>query len=256
VPLDAVLLAEGGPADSNGLAAGADRRAAERAALLELAERDAVAIWWYGRVTRPSVALRALDAAGAGDLRGWLDGRVRRSWLLELTNDLGIPVVAALSSGPDGSGIAYGFAAGRALPDAALAATLEMLQSEISLDLAARRAARRGQAEGPAGRFLLWSRAADVRRLPFLLPDSAQPAAPCREGEPAGLIAAGLGAPALIVDLDRPGDARPVVRAFAPGLRPWRPRFGRGRLESVPRRLGWAAAPVDERSVGGDVILI
>lgn len=256
VPLAAVLLAEGSPCDSNGLAAGADRQAAERAALLELAERDAVAIWWYGRVARPPVALTALDAAGAWKLRGWLERRARRCWLLDLTNDLGIPVVAALSSLPDGSGIAYGFAAGRALPSAALAATLELLQSEISLDLAARRAARMGQAEGPAGRFLLWSREADARRLPFLLPDPALAAPPGRDGEPAGLIAAGLGAPVLLVDLDRPGDARPVVRAFAPGLRPWRPRFARGRLRSVPRRLGWTAAPVDERSVGGDVILI
>lgn len=257
VPRDAVLLVEGGIAGSNGVAAGADRRAAERAALLELVERDAVAIWWYGRVRRAPVPLAALDETAGGPLRRWLEGRVRRSWLLDLTGDLGIPVVAALSAEPSGRAIAYGFAAAETIAGAALAAVLEMLQSEISLELAARRQARTGEvAAGPAGRLLAWSRRADLRRLPFLAADPAERPAARREGEPAAIIAGRLGAPVLLVDLDGPDDPFPVVRAFAPGLRPWRPRFRRGRLRSVPRRLGWSAAPVDDLTVGDDVILI
>jgi ribosomal protein S12 methylthiotransferase accessory factor len=256
LPAAAVLPGEGGLAGSNGLAAGADRAAAERAAVLELVERDAVAIWWYGRIARPGIALALLDDAGGGALRRWLEARRRRTWLLDLTHDLGIPVVAALSAAPEGSGIAYGFAAGAGLAAAALAATLELLQSEISLDLAARRAARLGRAEGPAGRLLLWSRRAALGRLPFLVPSGGERPAPRRDGDPAALVAGRLGAPPLFVDLDRPGDPFPVVRAFAPGLRPWRPRFARGRLAAVPRRLGWPAAPVDDCTVGEDVILI
>ncbi|MFO1057828.1 MAG: YcaO-like family protein [Dongiaceae bacterium] len=151
VPEAAIRLRPGGLAGSNGLAAGPDRPAAERAAVLELVERDAVAIWWYGRIRRPGLPLAVLDEAGGARLRRWLARRERESWLLELTHDLGIPVVAALSAAPDGSGIAYGFAAGTSLGTAALAAALEMLQSEISLDLAARRAARLGRAEGRPG---------------------------------------------------------------------------------------------------------
>jgi ribosomal protein S12 methylthiotransferase accessory factor len=260
VPVANVLLAgDGTLTDSNGLAAGTTRPDAEQRAVLELVERDAVAIWWYGRIRRPSLPLSILENGG-GALRDWLERRHQRrhTWLLDLTHDLGIPVVAALSADPDGRGIAYGFAARPHVTDAAISAVLEMLQSEISLTLAARRAVKTGSPGGPAGRLLVWSRSTAVGQLPFLLPcEDARRVVPAPANvDPLKAVAARGRRPVLFVDLDRPGDGLSVVRALIPGLRPWRPRFCRGRLVSVPRRLGWRRDPVDETTVGGDVILI
>jgi ribosomal protein S12 methylthiotransferase accessory factor len=236
---------------SNGVAAHRTRRAAEDAALLELAERDAVAIWWFARCLRPPVAPDLLDDAGGASLRSWLSARARKTHWLDLTHDLGVPVVAAISADPDGAGVAYGFAAKTTHAEAAVSATLEMLQIEISIDLAARRTAMVGRAEGSGGVLLTWSRHASLDRLPHLAPSiDARRMAPA--GDP---VASLLARNPVFVDLDRPGDPLPVVRAILPGLRPWTPRFAPGRLFDVPRSLGWEHTPIDETAVE-DVILI
>jgi ribosomal protein S12 methylthiotransferase accessory factor len=80
-------------------------------------------------------------------------------------------------------------------------------------------------------------------------------AVPATGGDPAELVAERTGAPVLFVDLDRSDDPLRVSRALVPGLRPWRPRFARGRLEAVPRRLGWRRDP-PQTVTGDDVILI
>jgi ribosomal protein S12 methylthiotransferase accessory factor len=222
-----------------------------------LVERDAVAIWWYGRIRRPGVALECLHEAGGHDLRRWLEGRSRQTWMLDLTHDLGIPVVAAISESQDSSEIAYGFAAHSRVARAALSAVLEMLQSELSLLLAAQRAEKVGRVEGPAGRYLDWSRAATLARFPHLAPsETERPISPAaEEADPVDLVAERTGQPVLFVDLDLPVDPFRVSRALVPELRPWRPRFRRGRLEAVPAHLGWPRRPMKAPTTE-DVILI
>ncbi|UVK51403.1 YcaO-like family protein [Mesorhizobium sp. AR02] len=258
VPLVNVVLGEG-PTGTNGLAAGVNRSDARATALLELVERDAVAVWWYGRIRRPAVSLEKLDERGGLDLRRWLERRERRTWLLDITNDLGIPVVAAISAEQNGSRIAYGYSAHRSFARAGLSAVLEMLQSELSLALAEERALRSGRPEGPAGRFLEWSRSASVARLPHLLPCAeatvVAPVAPATS-DLCEIVALRTGEPVVFVDLDVPGDGFKIVRALVPCLRPWRPRFQRGRLQAVPLALGWSREEVDETCFGDDVILI
>jgi thiazole/oxazole-forming peptide maturase SagD family component len=255
VPAACVRL---GPAltGSNGLAAAATEAAAHRTALLELVERDAVAIWWYGRARRPAMPLPAIDDEGGAELRHWLEKRGRRSWVLDLTHDLGVPVGVGVSMEADGSGLAYGCASQSSPARAALAALLEMLQSELSLSLAARRAERTGQPEGPAGRFLTWSRAARIEAYSHILPDADARPVPGANGDPVSIIAQRTAQPILFVDLSGPDDALKVVRALVPSLRPWRPRFRHGRLHTVPGRLGWRASSVREESVADDVFLI
>jgi ribosomal protein S12 methylthiotransferase accessory factor len=245
--------------DSNGLAAGETRVDAERSALLELIERDAVAIWWYNKCSRPGIPLQILREAQGIELQAWLEARTprRTTWLLDLTHDFHVPVVAAISADPQGTNLAYGFASRQQMGAAALAAVLEMLQSEISLRLAARREILTGSAGGPAGRYLVWSRSTSVRDLPCLWPCKDALVSPVlREGDLADLIGRIGPHPALFVDLDRPGDQMRVVRAMVPGLRPWRPRFAPGRLFDVPNNLGWTRAAFNEAEVGDQVILI
>jgi ribosomal protein S12 methylthiotransferase accessory factor len=256
VPLVNVLIG-GSLTDSNGVAAGRTLQEAETSAVLELVERDAVAIWWYGKVLRPAVAIEVLDECGAAMLRMWLQTRDRSTWLLDLTHDLHMPVIAAVSCGPDGHDIAYGFAARLSVSDAALAASLEMLQTELSLKLA-RSAAIKGKPGGHGARLLSWSNKTNISEIPFLAPHEDAVAVPTASSAcgPIPEIAARIGREVVFVDLQRPDDGLFVVRALAPGLRPWWPRFAPGRLGTVPGRLGWKATAIDEEAVGDDIILI
>lgn len=74
-----------------GLAAGADRDSALRAALYELAERDTMALTWHGRRPLrwidPPAELAALGRGRRGTLR---------TRFLEFPNDLGVTVIGAL----------------------------------------------------------------------------------------------------------------------------------------------------------------
>ena len=263
-PATNVLLSPDLPlTSSNGLAAGTSRQSATDAAILELVERDAVAVWWYGRIKRPAVPLEHLDLAGAGDLRRWLQTRRRRTWILDVTHDLGIPVMVAVSSTKSGKGIAYAAAARTDPHEAALSAVLELLQAEISLQLAAARARLTGAADGPAGRFWQWSEASSVKALDFLRPGRKLQATPVSP-EPHETVRQSLqqlvreraGLPVYTVYLGQQDGKYHVVRALAPGLRPWQPRFAAGRLTSVPRQLNWTFVRANPERVEQDVILI
>lgn len=100
-------------ADSNGNAAGSCLEDAIVQGFLELVERDAVALWWYNRTPAAGV-----DLMSCGD--DWVRSQVlvheslhREMWVLDLTSDLGIPVMAALSRRVDDGreDITFGFGA-------------------------------------------------------------------------------------------------------------------------------------------------
>jgi ribosomal protein S12 methylthiotransferase accessory factor len=158
-------LAIPGAALSTGCAAGASFEAAAARALLEVVERDAVALWWIGgRRARP-LAGESAAMAEAVRLLGVLreGGPERASWLLDLTTDLDIPCIAALSvDATRGTGLACGFAA-RLTPEAAArSAILEMCQMELGLLVALAKREERGPAApstSPARSSALRSRA-------------------------------------------------------------------------------------------------
>ena len=82
---------------SNGNAAGNTIEEAILQGFLELVERDAVAMWWYNRLSRSGVDLDSFDVPYLGNLTKYLVERGRSLWVLDLTTDLGIPVFVALS---------------------------------------------------------------------------------------------------------------------------------------------------------------
>lgn len=231
LPADGVLigLREAGDeaataiADSNGCAAGATKAQAMEAALLELIERDATGRWWYGRRLRPSLPAALLDKWP--DLTRWLEGRTRRIRLLDLTTDIGIPVVAAVSTAPDGNTPAMGFAARFEMVEAAGAAVAEMLGVETSLLRAA---------EQPDPLTAEW-----LVRGPAALPPSGPEATDFRTktpAEPGTRLVSVIGAldragcRIAFVDLTRPAFGVPVIRAVVPDLCHYKPRFGPHRL--------------------------
>src|SRR5262249_18782155 len=64
---------------------------------LELVERDSYAVWWYNRVQRPQVDLDQFDDSYIRDLRRLVAENDRALWVLDVTNDLGIPSYVAIS---------------------------------------------------------------------------------------------------------------------------------------------------------------
>jgi ribosomal protein S12 methylthiotransferase accessory factor len=234
LPADAVLIGrrEAGDADavavadSNGCAAGATQDDARLAALLELIERDAAGRWWYGRRQR-GVLPGSILSLHPG-LCDWLVARPRLTCLVDITTDIAVPVVAAVSIAPDRSAPAIGVAARLDLADAALAAIAEMLAVETALMPATEAAGdplvsawlRLGMSGLPAfGR--------GIELSPSVQPDPSSPADRLTKCIRA---TARVGRRVLFVDLTRPVFGIPVFRAVVPELCHYKPRFAKRRL--------------------------
>jgi ribosomal protein S12 methylthiotransferase accessory factor len=233
---------------SIGCAAGPTPEAAALHALLELVERDAAALWWRGGQPGRPVALEdpAMAAAAAliGRLRRGEPGR--RSWLLDIGTDLGVPVIAALSTGPGGEGFCCGLAARASRAAAARAALLEMAQMEMAHAVVLAKQAESGPAAlNPHDRALL-ARYHGIRATGCALLHPQGPADPGPDlpADPAaamavlvGRLAAG-GLPVLALDLTRPELRLPALRLHVPGLEVEPSGTAGGRLRAAIARTG------------------
>lgn len=232
--------------DSNGLAAGADPVDAVERALLEVLERDAVSIWWYNALPRPSVALNATRLCEA--MVDWLRVQNRELALLDLTHDFDVPVVAAVSFNRAGTDISIGFSAGLSTDAAVDGALGEMVQ----FDLTKRLTEREGGYPSP---FLRTIATLDRAAAPFLFPmDDPAPAGRAPLASGALIERFQKRAPATAVFVFASSDV-PVARVVAPGLRPIWPRFAPGRLFSVPVQMGWRRLPKRETDLNPIPIL-
>jgi ribosomal protein S12 methylthiotransferase accessory factor len=167
-------------------------------------------------------------------------GRGRASWLLDLTTDLAIPCVAALSLAAGGKGLACGFAA-RPTPEAAArAAILELCQMELGLLVALAKREERGEAALNAvdrGHVDRAARiAADHCALlhPLGAPGRWSLPACTSAGEELEALQAQLarhGIEAALVDLTRPDLGIPVACAIAPQLQLFPSRLPTHRLQ-------------------------
>lgn len=219
-------------ADSNGNAAGASLEDAILQGFLELVERDAVALWWYNRTSQPKVDVESFEDPRITRLvRGYAQ-MGRPIWVLDITSDLGIPAMAAVSEG-DGGGLAMGFGA-HVDPRVALTRACTELGQMIAAGAGVR---------GPG------MRAPDQ---PYLRPG---PAAPVQAGdyhytgyadlaediERIRDVVTAADLDMLVLDQTRPDIRMPVVKVIVPGMRHFWPRFAPGRLFDVPVRLGRVA---------------
>jgi bacteriocin biosynthesis cyclodehydratase domain-containing protein len=229
-------------ADSSGTAAGDSLDDAVTRGFLELVERDAAALWWYNRTSQPAVDVESFDDSWTWRFRSWLAGMNRELWVLDLTSDLGVPVMAAVSRriGEPGEEVVVGFG------------------SHFDASIALRRAlAELGQrlvsADGLADPYLRtwWLRVTTLTQ-PHLLPDITGASRSAADYEtPAGgggtrqvrEITQAAGLDLLALDMTRPDVGMPVAKVVIPGLRHFWPRFATGRLFEVPVRLGRLPAP-------------
>jgi ribosomal protein S12 methylthiotransferase accessory factor len=133
---------------STGSAAGTSREAAALHGLLELIERDAASLWWWGGQRGRSIPPQHQAHIKAHTLLARLrqNASARRSWLLDITTDIGIACVAAVSCMADGFGFAFGLAARPTLAAAACAAVVEMCQGELAYAVVEAKCRERGEA--------------------------------------------------------------------------------------------------------------
>ncbi len=131
-----------------GSAAGKSWNAAALHGMLELIERDATSLWWRGGVRGRSIAPDDEAHVVAETLLPLLRQNVpaRRSWLLDITTDIAVPCVAAVSCMKDGFGLAFGLAARPTLAAAAHSAILEMCQIELAHAVVEAKCNERGEA--------------------------------------------------------------------------------------------------------------
>lgn len=214
---------------SSGCAAGPTAEAATLRALLELVERDAVALWWRGGRRGRSIASGTEAAHAAADLLAQLrqGSTERKVWLLDITTDVEIPAVAAMSARADGYGFAVGFGARLNLADAARAAIFELCQAELGQRVVAAKRRESGDEALNDGDFRKLNRGAsfDTSGCALLQPatsgdsisseraaDSLSNLEDVIERLQARDIAV------YTIDLTRPQFGVPVVRALAPAL--------------------------------------
>ena len=148
----------------------------------------------------------------------------RRTWLLDITTDIGIPCLAALSVDADGRGLACGFAARPTLAAAANAALREMCQVELGILLAAGKYRARGDAglDESDRVHLRRATALSAESCALLHPDGNPARYPTTDSATdidARLTA--LGIDVFTLDLTRSDIGVPVVKVVAPGLQPF-----------------------------------
>lgn len=222
-------LAIPGAALSTGCAAGPTFDAAASRALLEIVERDAVSLWWIGGQRPRPLASEGAAMAEAVRLLGILrqGTKHRASWLLDVTTDLNIPCVVAVSVNESGQGFACGLAARPSFEAAARAAILEMCQMELAVPLVMVKRQQRGDEALNAvdRRHLDLATKIAADRCALIHPlgsPSRDPALVCNSPQEA--LAAGLAALArcnvevALIDLTRSELGIPVVCAIAPEL--------------------------------------
>ena len=244
-------------ADSNGCAAGNTREEAILQGFYELVERDAFAIWWYNRLRVPAVDVSSFDdeyLASAADYYARYD---RELWMLDVTADIGIPTIVAMSRRTDAEteDIIYGAGAHADPRIAALRAVCELNQCLTWLPRPGRPDGR-PMIDDPMA--LSWWKTARLADCRWLAPSADAPlrktsdyaaieSTDARDDvEHCRALVEARGMEFLVLDQTRPDIGMPVVRVIVPGMRHFWARFAPGRLYDVPVSLDHRKRPLDE----------
>ena len=241
--------------DSNGNASGNTAEEAILQGFCEIAERDAVALWWYNRIPRPGFDLDSLQDPYIAALRAHYQQAGRSLWLLDITSDLGLPVFVGVShrAGHPAEDVLIGFGAHLDPRVAAIRALTEVNQFLPSVERRDEHGMTFYLEDDPA--TLAWLRETKVAAEPWLVPDPGQPLRtladyPWQHGPDLGRdvevcveLAGRAGLEVIVLNQTRPDIELSVVKVLVPGTRHFWRRLGAGRLYDVPVRLGWLDRP-------------
>ena len=255
------------PPDSNGCAAGNTLEEAILQGFFELTERDGFACWWYNRLSLPEVDLDSFGDSYLTAAKEYYAAHNREIWLLDATNDIGIPVFISVSKRTDKEAEDILYSAGSHMDPhiAALRAVCELNQYLSAV--------RDVQPDGSGylidePESLWWWKNVKLADQPHLGPDTKAPKrvksdypVPATKDllddvEHCRAVVEGKGMEFLVLDQTRPDIGMPVARTIVPGLRHFWSRFAPGRLYDVPVRMGLLDKPTDEADLNPIAVFI
>ena len=236
--------------NSNGCAAGNTLEEAILQGFLELVERDAVAVWWYNKISRPQVSLDMLAEQNIRLFRQTL-AESWDYWVLDITHDFQIPAMVAVARNKNDKTFRLGFGC-HIHPVIACQRSLTELCQLIAIK-------NRGPAVFDFDHII---------EEPFLLPKDME--SPKKQSDYFAeqhadirndicccvKKAEDLGFKTLVVDYTRPDIPIHTVRVIVPGLCHIWPQFGNARLYSVPVDLRWTGAESSEEQLNRFPLLV
>ena len=242
--------------DSNGCASGSTVEEAIVQGFFELIERDACGLWWYNRVRRPAFDIAALDDPFVRRARAFCHDRQLELSVLDLTNDLGLPVAIAVAHNKsDGKAILFGLGAhfdAEIAVSRALAELNQLLALE-SGDLGDK--ATSGAPPKDLSPIVDWIRNHSIETDPYCVPDGTVSLGKYERPLIGDLkqavdrcvrAVADRGFETIALDLSRPEIEFATARVVVPGLRHFWARLREGRLYQAPVDLGWLPRPLQE----------
>ncbi len=232
--------------NSNGCAAGSTLTEAVFQGFLELVERDAVAIWWYNKISRPAFDLTQLPVEALKQINAVLAAHWQY-WVLDLTHDFNIPVAAAIARNKATGNLLFGFGAHTNGLLACQRALTELCQ------LLAVQENSNGNGAKSHGNYT-------ASQYPFVLPSGnslvptnqyPEPAQTDLKADVAYCIdkARQLGFDVLVANLSRPPLPLHTVKVMVPGLCHIWPELGNPRLYQLPHQMGWRKKPLTEQTI-------
>lgn len=217
--------------NSNGAAAGQSTEEALVQGLFEVIERDAVAIWWYNQLERPSVEVSEASVYGGDDMLEALYPEWE-VWVLDLTHDLEVPVRVAIGQHREDGSYALGFGCHLVSAYATFRALAELdqlipirKQGNKSFDFDTM----------PKARFLFPHGKTKTAKDDAVSVSQAE-----LIQQTLGRMAA-QGLIPVYHEYSRPDLPLKTVKVVVPGMAHTWPQFACDRLYEVPIRMGWQA---------------
>ena len=216
-----------------------------------MVERDACALWWYNRAWRPGIDLASFDDPFFAAMTASHSAADRDLAALDVTSDLGIPAVIALSwRRSDGGRIHLGLGC-HLEPRLAVSRALAELNQGMAQDAAEAEKAGTGTVDHAHAR---WLAEATIANQPYLHPaEGRERTAADFIDRSSGDVRDDLigsierlrskGLEMIVLDHTRSDLGFPVARVVVPGLRHFWGRYAPGRLYDVPVELGWLDRP-------------
>jgi ribosomal protein S12 methylthiotransferase accessory factor len=240
--------------DSNGCAAGNTLEEAIQQGFFELVERDACALWWYNRARRPGIDLASFDDPFFAAMTAAHAVAGRDLVALDITSDLGIPAVIAVSwRRRDGGRIHFGLGC-HLEPRLAVSRALAELNQGMAPEFSKPGKDGAGAIDGAHAR---WLEEATIANQPYLQPTAGlqrlasdfvdRSTSDVRDDLLASVeLLRGKGLEMIVLDHTRSDLGFPVARVVVPGLRHFWGRYAPGRLYDVPVERGWVERPLAE----------
>ncbi|RZA02072.1 MAG: hypothetical protein EOO68_09895 [Moraxellaceae bacterium] len=217
----------------NGNSAGASVEEACLQGLLELIERDAVAIWWYNQIPCPEIDINILPAESRRCIDATL-GADWDYWLLDVSNDLPAVTCVAVGQKRGAKNLVLGFGC-HVNPVVAAQRALSELNQLITVR------------DKVSGAFNFDA----IRLQPFLRPKRAMTKKILSDYNCVSQTSLNdylfslldtlnlLGLDCCVVNYSRPDVPLITLKVIVPGLCHFWPQFACERLYSVPVKLGW-----------------